>query len=624
MTDVTSRHRLDAEGTRRHRRTARRDLRRPVNVPLIHQVVVAQLAAARQGTHKTKSRGEVRGGGKKPYRQKGTGRARQGSTRAPQFAGGGVVHGPEPRDYSQRTPKKMKAAALRGALVRPGPRRPRPRRRPPGRAATPRRPRPPSPRSAGQRAPQRPRRASSAPTTLTWQEPAQRRRGPRARRRPAEHLRRAGHRRRRLHPGRARRLRRPARRRRPRRPRVAEAERRRPSDRRRRDEEHHVTTPATSLAPVISEKSYGLLDENKYTFLVHPDANKTRSRSRSRRSSASRSPRQHAQPAGQAQAHPDRLRQAARTPSAPSSRLARATASTSSADRSADGRSDRRESGKTWASVSTSRRRRAVAAPSVADFVEITRTSRRSRWSARCTTRAAATTPAGSPPGTRAAGTSAPTGVIDFRRADKDGVPAKVAHIEYDPNRTARIALLHYADGEKRYIIAPAKLGQGDRSRTARGRHQAGQQPAAAQHPGRHRRCTRSSCGPAAARRSPARPARASSWSPRRAPSPSCACPPVRSATSTSAAAPRSARSATPSSRNINWGKAGRMRWKGKRPTVRGVAMNPVDHPHGGGEGKTSGGRHPVNPGGKPEGRTRRRKASDTMIVRRRRTGKKR
>ena len=85
-------------------------------IPLIHQVVVAQLAAARQGTHATKTRGEVRGGGKKPYKQKGTGRARQGSTRAPQFAGGGTVHGPQPRSYDQRTPKKMKAAALRGAL----------------------------------------------------------------------------------------------------------------------------------------------------------------------------------------------------------------------------------------------------------------------------------------------------------------------------------------------------------------------------------------------------------------------------------------------------------------------------------------------------------------------------
>lgn len=88
----------------------------PVNIPLMHQVVVAQQAAARQGTHSTKTRGEVRGGGAKPYRQKGTGRARQGSTRAPQFIGGGIVHGPKPRDYAQRTPKKMIAAALRAAL----------------------------------------------------------------------------------------------------------------------------------------------------------------------------------------------------------------------------------------------------------------------------------------------------------------------------------------------------------------------------------------------------------------------------------------------------------------------------------------------------------------------------
>jgi large subunit ribosomal protein L4 len=87
-----------------------------VNIPLIHQVVVAQQAAARQGTHATKTRADVRGGGRKPYKQKGTGRARQGSTRAPQFAGGGTVHGPQPRSYDQRTPKKMKAAALRGAL----------------------------------------------------------------------------------------------------------------------------------------------------------------------------------------------------------------------------------------------------------------------------------------------------------------------------------------------------------------------------------------------------------------------------------------------------------------------------------------------------------------------------
>ena len=88
----------------------------PANIALMHQVVTAQRAAARQGTHSTKTRGDVSGGGRKPYRQKGTGRARQGSTRAPQYTGGGVVHGPKPRDYSQRTPKKMIAAALRGAL----------------------------------------------------------------------------------------------------------------------------------------------------------------------------------------------------------------------------------------------------------------------------------------------------------------------------------------------------------------------------------------------------------------------------------------------------------------------------------------------------------------------------
>jgi large subunit ribosomal protein L4 len=113
---VTVQHPIDAEAS-----SSTVDLPAEIfdvetNVALIHQVVVAQLAAARQGTASTKTRGEVRGGGKKPYRQKGTGRARQGSTRAPQFAGGGTVHGPKPRSYDQRTPKKMKAAALRAAL----------------------------------------------------------------------------------------------------------------------------------------------------------------------------------------------------------------------------------------------------------------------------------------------------------------------------------------------------------------------------------------------------------------------------------------------------------------------------------------------------------------------------
>ena len=163
-----------------------------VNVPLIHQVVVGQLAAARQGTADTKTRGEVRGGGKKPYRQKGTGRARQGSTRAPQFAGGGVVHGPTPRSYVQRTPKKMKAAALRGALsdrarhgrvhvvsgvVDERRRCPRPRRRRLTCAAW----------SAAARA-----RGRGASRRADLEEPAQRARGAPHRAGPAQHLRRAG------------------------------------------------------------------------------------------------------------------------------------------------------------------------------------------------------------------------------------------------------------------------------------------------------------------------------------------------------------------------------------------------------------------------------------------------
>ena len=212
--------------------------------------------------------------------------------------------------------------------------------------------------------------------------------------------------------------------------------------------------------------------------------------------------------------------------------------------------------------------------------------------------------------------------IIDFRRYDKDGVPAKVAHIEYDPNRTARIALLHYADGEKRYIIAPKDLTQGTRSSRA---------PTPTSSPATTCRCATSrsvppstawSCGPAAARRSPAPPASAPSWSPRRARAPRCGCRPARCGSSTCAAAPPIGEVGNAEQSNINWGKAGRMRWKGKRPTVRGVVMNPVDHPHGGGEGKTSGGRHPVSPWGKPEGRTRKRKASDSQIIRRRKSGK--
>jgi large subunit ribosomal protein L2 len=215
--------------------------------------------------------------------------------------------------------------------------------------------------------------------------------------------------------------------------------------------------------------------------------------------------------------------------------------------------------------------------------------------------------------------------LIDFRRADKDGVPAKVAHIEYDPNRTARIALLHFADGEKRYIIAPARLRQGDAVECG---------PRADIKPGNnlplrnipvgtvvHAIELRPGGGAKIARSAGSSVqlvAKDGPFAQLRMPSGE-----IRNVDVRCRATVGEVGNAEQS--NINWGKAGRMRWKGKRPSVRGVAMNPIDHPHGGGEGKTSGGRHPVNPKGKPEGRTRRaHKSSDQLIVRRRRTGKKR
>ena len=264
---------------------------------------------------------------------------------------------------------------------------------------------------------------------------------------------------------------------------------------------------------------------------------------------------------------------------------------------------------------------------SVADFAEITRsTPEKSLLRPAARTRAAATSHGRITTRHQGGGHKRQYRLIDFKRVDKDGVPAKVAHIEYDPNRTARIALLHYADGEKRYIIAPKDLKQGDRGRVGPGRgHQAGQQPAAAQHPGRYHGPRRGAAsgrrrqaGPLGRRRHPA--AR-----PRGRRTPRCACPRVRSGAVDVRCRATVGEIGNADQSNINWGKAGRMRWKGKRPTVRGVAMNPVDHPHGGGEGKTSGGRHPVNPKGKPEGRTRRKgQPSDRLIVRRRYATRKR
>ena len=215
--------------------------------------------------------------------------------------------------------------------------------------------------------------------------------------------------------------------------------------------------------------------------------------------------------------------------------------------------------------------------------------------------------------------------VIDFRRHDRDGVPAVVAHIEYDPNRTARIALLHYEDGTKRYILAPAKLKQGDRIE---------QGPGADIKPGNnlplrnipvgtviHAVELRPGGGAKIARSAGASVqlvAKEGKNAQLRMPSGE-----IRNVDARCRATVGEVGNAEQS--NINWGKAGRMRWKGVRPTVRGVVMNPVDHPHGGGEGKTSGGRHPVSPWGQKEGRTRHaNRPSDKQIVRRRKTGKKR
>lgn len=215
--------------------------------------------------------------------------------------------------------------------------------------------------------------------------------------------------------------------------------------------------------------------------------------------------------------------------------------------------------------------------------------------------------------------------LIDFKRYDKDGVPAKVAHIEYDPNRTARIALLHYADGEKRYIIAPIGLQQGaqviagDGSDIKPGNNlELRQIPvgtvvhAVELRPGGGAKLGRS------AGASIQLVAREGKHATLRMPSGEMRMVDVRCRASIGAVG-------NAEQSNISWGKAGRNRWKGVRPTVRGVVMNPVDHPHGGGEGRTSGGRHPVSPWGKKEGRTRsKKKASNRMIVRRRKTGKKR
>lgn len=208
--------------------------------------------------------------------------------------------------------------------------------------------------------------------------------------------------------------------------------------------------------------------------------------------------------------------------------------------------------------------------------------------------------------------------VVDFRR-NKDGIPAKVAHIEYDPNRNARIALLHYVDGEKRYILAPAKIAVGDMLMSG---------PEAEIRPGNAMELGRIPLGSPvhnielkpggggkmvrAAGTSAQLVAREGKVATLRMPSTE-----VRQVSTDCRATIGEVGNAEFELMQV--GKAGRARWKNHRPSVRGVAMNPVDHPLGGGEGKASGGRHPVSPWGKPEGRTRKQgKYSDQDILRRR------
>jgi len=209
--------------------------------------------------------------------------------------------------------------------------------------------------------------------------------------------------------------------------------------------------------------------------------------------------------------------------------------------------------------------------------------------------------------------------VIDFKRA-KDGIPAKVASIEYDPNRNARIALLHYVDGEKRYILAPARMAVGDMLQSGQGSEI---------RPGNalpmryipvgtviHNVELKPGAGGKIARgagMSIQLVAKEGDFATLRLPSTEMRRVPIDCRATVGAVGNAEAEL-------ISLGKAGRSRWKGRRPHTRGVAMNPVDHPLGGGEGKSSGGRHPTSPWGKKEGRTRaKHKASDEMIIRRRR-----
>jgi large subunit ribosomal protein L2 len=256
---------------------------------------------------------------------------------------------------------------------------------------------------------------------------------------------------------------------------------------------------------------------------------------------------------------------------------------------------------------------------SVADFVEITRTTPEKSLTRALPKKGGRNNQGRITTRHQGGGHKRAYRMIDFRRYDKDGVPAKVAHIEYDPNRTARIALLHYVDGEKRYIVAPKDLRQGLLLESGPNADiKVGNNLPLRNIPvGTTIHCIelRPGGGAKIARSAGAGVqllAKEGGYAQLRMPSGE-----IRRVDATCRATVGEVGNAEQG--NIKLGKAGRSRWKGKRPTVRGVAMNPVDHPLGGGEGKSSGGRHPVSPWGQPEGRTRRaNKPSDRLISRRR------
>ena len=553
---------------------------------LVHEAVRAELNARRQGTRAAKSRGLVAGGRSKPWRQKGTGRARQGTIRAPQFAGGGVAFPPTPRDFSLKVNKKAARAALRAALSDHA------------QAGT-------LGLVAGD--------SFEAPSTKQavellqgWgQADADGRRRDRGRGdadqvlpQPAAGARHGARRAR----GRTRGL-------------GALARRDRSCAAARAGEGRIMSLhPGEVLIrPVVSEKSYHQITENRYTFRVHKDAHKTQVRQAVEELFEVKvvgvniikmppKPKRRGDDQGRA----PRLEEG--------HRRAQARRQDRDLRRSAAVMPIRRykptSPGRRFMSVST--------------FEEITKSEPEKSLLAPLSKKGGRNVNGRITTRHQGGGHKRRYRIIDFKRR-KDGVPAKVASIEYDPNRSARIALLHYADGAKAYILAPAQLRVGATVESG---------PAADIRVGNALPLENIPTGTLvhAVELKPGQGAKMarSAGSGIQLVAKDGAFAVLRLPSGEMRRVPLTCRATIGQvgnldHQNITGGKAGRSRWRGKRPSVRGSAMNPVDHPHGGGEGKSKGGRHPVTPWGVPTlgKRTRRKhKESNKLIVRGRRRGK--